>query len=75
VAGTGGTSAAELAATAGDDYELLVVGPPERREELELAAAAAGTSLTWLGEVVAGGGAVLLDAEGEPAALRGYEHP
>ena len=75
VAGAGEMSAAELAATAGDDYELLVAGPPERREELERAAASAGTSLTWLGEVVAGSGAVLLDAEGEPVALRGYEHP
>jgi thiamine-monophosphate kinase len=74
VARASGTSGAELAATAGDDYELLAVSPPERRAEVEAAAAAAGSSLTWLGEVVSGSGAVLLDAEGEPTTLRGYEH-
>jgi len=57
---------AQLAATAGDDYELLVCGP----RELERAA-----ELTWVGEVVAGTGLELLDADGRPAeGLAGYEH-
>jgi thiamine-monophosphate kinase len=75
VARASGTSGADLAATAGDDYELLVVAPPDRISELEEAASFAGTSLTWIGQVVPGRGSVLLGPGGEPAALRGYEHP
>jgi thiamine-monophosphate kinase len=59
----------ELAATSGDDYELLFTAPPERREQIEGAA-----GVTWLGEVRAGSGAVLVGPAGEPVALRGYEH-
>jgi thiamine-monophosphate kinase len=65
----------ELAATGGDDYELLVTVPPERRLAAERAADVAGTSLGWVGEVVEGGGLVLLDREGRPVpGLRGFEH-
>ena len=60
----------EEAVTGGDDYELLVTVPPERRE-----AAAAGAPLTWVGEVSAGSGLVLLGADGPISGLRGYEHP
>jgi thiamine-monophosphate kinase len=57
---------AELAATGGDDYELLVCGP----RELEKAA-----PLTWVGEVVDGEGLELIGADGRPAeGLAGYEH-
>jgi thiamine-monophosphate kinase len=61
---------AEQAATGGDDYELLVTVPPDRRE-----AADAAASLTWIGEVSAGSGLVLLDEDGPVAGLSGYEHP
>ncbi len=61
---------AEEAVTGGDDYELLVTVPRERR-----AAAEAAAPLTWVGEVSAGGGLVLLGAEGPVSGLRGYEHP
>jgi thiamine-monophosphate kinase len=61
---------AEQATTGGDDYELLVAVPPERREAAETAA-----PLTWIGEVSAGGGLVLLGAGGPVAGLSGYEHP
>jgi thiamine-monophosphate kinase len=61
---------AEEAATGGDDYELLVTVPPERREAAEAAA-----TLTWIGEASAGGGLVLLDAHGPVTGLSGYEHP
>jgi thiamine-monophosphate kinase len=61
---------AEQAATGGDDYELLVTVPPASRD-----AAAAAASLTWIGEVSAGSGLVLLGPEGPVRGLRGYEHP
>jgi thiamine-monophosphate kinase len=60
----------EEAATGGDDYELLVTVPPASRE-----AAAAAAPLTWIGDVSAGGGLVLLGPEGPVRGLRGYEHP
>ena len=54
----------------GDDYELLFTIAPDRR-----AAAEAAAPVTWLGDVVAGRGLVLLDADGRPVeGLRGYEH-
>jgi thiamine-monophosphate kinase len=65
----------ELAATAGDDYELLFTASPERRDAVERAAAATGTRVTWLGDVGAGGGLVELhDAAGGIVELSGYEH-
>jgi thiamine-monophosphate kinase len=60
----------EEAATGGDDYELLFTIAPERREAAESA-----TAVTWLGQVVAGTGLVLVGEDGRPAeGLRGYEH-
>jgi thiamine-monophosphate kinase len=61
----------ELAATAGDDYELLFTAPAERRAEIERAA---GLRVTWLGRVEPGGGLVLLGEDEEPVELSGYEH-
>jgi len=61
---------AEEAASGGDDYELLFTIPPARREAAEAAA-----TVTWLGEVDAGGGLVLVGEDGLPVVgLRGYEH-
>jgi thiamine-monophosphate kinase len=58
------------AATGGDDYELLFAIEPERRDAAEQAA-----PVTWLGEVRAGSGLVLLDSSGRPVeGMRGYEH-
>jgi thiamine-monophosphate kinase len=58
------------AAIGGDDYELLFTIAPERR-----GAAAAAAPVTWLGDVRAGHGLVLLGADGRPVeGLRGYEH-
>jgi thiamine-monophosphate kinase len=56
----------ELAATGGDDYELLATVPPKRRADAEGA-----TDLTWIGEVTSGEGLALEGADGE---LRGFEH-
>jgi thiamine-monophosphate kinase len=58
------------AASGGDDYELLFTIAPERREAAEAAA-----PVSWLGDVRAGRGLVLLDAGGRAVeGLRGYEH-
>ena len=61
---------AEQAVTGGDDYELLVAAPPERREAVERAA-----PLTWIGEVSGGSGLLLVGPDGSVSGLRGYEHP
>jgi thiamine-monophosphate kinase len=60
---------ADEAVTGGDDYELLVTIPPERREAAEAAA-----PLTWIGEASAGNGLVLLGPDGPVSGLSGYEH-
>ena len=60
---------AEEAATGGDDYELLVTVPPGD------ARAEAAAPLTWVGEVSAGSGLVLLGPDGPVSGLAGYEHP
>jgi thiamine-monophosphate kinase len=58
------------AATGGDDYELLFTIDPGARGAAERAA-----PVTWLGEVRAGEGLVLLDPAGKPLeGLRGFEH-
>ena len=64
--------AAEFAATAGEDYELLFCIAPERWDE---AAEAAGVELTRLGRVAEGAGVTLLGPGGvQVRGLRGYEH-
>jgi thiamine-monophosphate kinase len=76
VAAAAGADPHALAATAGDDYELLICAPPERREALERAAAEGGTALTWIGHAEAGAAELrALDGEGNPiAGLAGFEH-
>lgn len=75
VADAAGRDPLELAASAGEDYELLVCAPPDRREALEAAGASAGVALSWLGECRAGRGAVFTDARGgRVSGLVGYEH-
>jgi thiamine-monophosphate kinase len=60
----------ELAATGGDDYELLFTAAPDRREAVESAA-----DVTWLGDVGEGAGVVFRAADGSTVALEGFEHP
>lgn len=74
VARAAGRDPVELAAAGGDDYELLAAVPPERQTDAEAAATASGTSITWLGVVRPGAGALLLDAAGHPVRLAGFEH-
>jgi thiamine-monophosphate kinase len=66
-----GVTDAELAATAGEDYELLFSAAPNRRAAIE---DAAGLQVTWIGEAREGSGLRLLDTAGQPLDLRGYEH-
>lgn len=59
----------ELAATGGEDHELLFSLPEERWEE---AVSTSGVALARLGRVVVGEGLELIG--GPPGGLRGYEH-
>jgi thiamine-monophosphate kinase len=69
VARAAGRDPHELAATAGDDYELLFTAPADLRARLEAAA-----EVTWLGVVRPGEGVALLGPDGRAVALSGYEH-
>jgi thiamine-monophosphate kinase len=59
-------TAAELAATGGEDFELCVCMSP--------ADAARAEGVTWVGEVVAGPPGVGFSAGGRSRSLAGYEH-
>lgn len=64
-----GQEGSELALTGGEDYELCVCIPPERRT------AAEKVGLTWVGEVRDGDpGAGFGEAAGDARPPRGYEH-
>ena len=63
-----------LAAAAGEDYELLFTAPAARAEALEQAVRAAGSTVTWIGETVEGGGLELLGEDGARLELTGFEH-
>jgi len=59
-----------VAASGGDDYELILAVPPAECAGFEAAAAAAGVAATRIGEAVAGKGAPrFVDGEGEPIAF------
>jgi thiamine-monophosphate kinase len=64
----------ELAATGGDDYELLFSAAAEARERVESAAREAGTWVRWLGRVGPGAGVALVGPGGVPVELAGFEH-
>ncbi len=69
----------ELAASAGEDYELCFCAAPELRERAERAVADAGaTRVSWIGEVLAappGGGEVSMFAGNrQQVRLDGFEH-
>ena len=70
VAGALGRDPAELAATAGEDYELLITAPRD--------VAAGLTGVTWIGAVLAAEGrndsGVRLLRDGAPVDLAGFEH-
>lgn len=63
-----------VAAEGGEDYELLVTLPETFGEgDADRCRAETGTALTRVGHVTAGEGVRLLH-QGEPVALRGYDH-
>ena len=64
-----GVPAWELAAAAGEDYELLVCCAREDR-----AAAESAAPLTWVGSVAEGPPALVLSAAGTPQNVRGFHH-
>jgi thiamine-monophosphate kinase len=69
-------SAREMAAGAGEDYELCFCAPPGSRAQIEAAVpASGGVGITWVGEVVAGPpGVSLLGERGDEVRLGGFEH-
>jgi thiamine-monophosphate kinase len=69
----------ELAASAGEDYELCFCAPSELREAAEAAVAEAGaTRVTWIGEVLdaapRGAGVSLFAGDRREVRLDGFEH-
>jgi thiamine-monophosphate kinase len=75
VAAALGVDPLELAATGGEDYELLVCVPPERREAAERSLAGGAVALTWIGRVVEGPPRVRWKAAPPASAgWRGFEH-
>jgi thiamine-monophosphate kinase len=74
-----GVDPLELAAGAGEDYELLFTAPPGARERVERAARESGAPVTWIGLVSAAAEedrspVTLLDESGQPRVLAGWDH-
>ncbi|HEY5783003.1 MAG TPA: thiamine-phosphate kinase [Lysobacter sp.] len=65
-----------LQATGGDDYELCFTAPAGSLDDIARLAAQAGTSVTWIGRIVAGEGVQVFDADGQRWSPQrvGYEH-
>ena len=74
VASSLGREAAELAATGGEDYELLFACPEQARERVESALDSTHTHMTWIGGVTDRTGLRLLDADGSEMSLTGWDH-
>jgi thiamine-monophosphate kinase len=66
----------EIVTAGGDDYELCVVIPHDRLDQLSQVWPAAGCDLTPIGEIQTSPGLIWLDAEGNPAlfANTGFRH-
>jgi len=71
-----GVAPQQLAATAGEDFELCFCVAPSARATVQRALDGPDLAgVTWIGEVVEGApGVSLLDARGEEVALAGFEH-
>ena len=66
----------QLAACAGEDYELCFCTPPDSRTRTEQAVSSAGAvGVAWIGEAIEGPpGVTLLDPRGDEVRLEGFEH-
>jgi thiamine-monophosphate kinase len=66
----------QLAAGAGEDYELCFCAPPQSRIEVEAAVRGSGeVGVSWIGEVLEGEpGVSLLGGRGAEIRLTGFEH-
>jgi thiamine-monophosphate kinase len=74
IARAAGLDPLELAASGGEDYELLAALPPERLDEAVAAVTARGeTQLTRIGEVVADGGVEIRLPGGRRSKPRGFD--
>ncbi len=74
-AAAAGLDARDLAATAGEDYELLFTVGEDGWDAAAGATSEAGTPATRLGSVLEGRGVLFRDQGGKPVeGLRGYEH-
>ena len=73
VAGAAGVDPLELAAAAGEDYELLAAIPAARVGEAKAALQARGVGLTQIGRVESGDGVSLIDRDGAERRLAGFD--
>jgi thiamine-monophosphate kinase len=74
VAEQAGIDPVELAATAGEDYELLFAAPDSGVQGVESAVEGTGGSVTWIGRIAEGEGVRLLGENGTERPLRGWDH-
>jgi thiamine-monophosphate kinase len=75
IAAAVGREPLELAASGGEDYELLAALPPDRLADASIRIGeAAETTLTPIGEVEAGEGTEVRLPGGKPLATAGYDH-
>ena len=74
VAAAAGRDPLELAASGGEDYELLATLPPARLAAATAALAATGLALTRIGTVAAGGGVEIRLRGGGALEPRGHDH-
>lgn len=73
VAEAAGHDPLELAASGGEDYELLATLPEERLAAARAALGEQGTNLTRVGEIVAGDGVEIRRPDGESLPPRGFD--
>jgi thiamine-monophosphate kinase len=65
----------QLAAVAGEDYELCFCAPPDARAHVQQAVAQLGeVDVSWVGEVTEGVARLLLVERGQEVRLEGFEH-
>jgi thiamine-monophosphate kinase len=76
VAAAVGIDALEVAAAAGEDYELLFTAPEDARKRVEQAGSDSGSPVTWIGRVSGTGDAAptLLDETGRSRRFAGWDH-